>query len=186
MPKKVKILEIMSNKPVVINADDTVQDAAILMRKNDISGLVVVNENDAVAVVTFKDIGKKVIAENLSPRDVKVKDVMSSKMITAQDDETMSEVAMKMVANGVSRMPVLDKDNNVAGVVTKTDILKIMPSIINIFYEKEKEKEITPVPDRMTTDGICEECGNHSDELKLVEDRWLCEECEESQELGDA
>ncbi len=179
MPEHVKISEVMSKKVIVVDIDETVQKTAIIMREKDISGLVVIEDGNAVAVVTLDDIVKKVAAENISPRDAKVRDIMSSSIITAQDDESLTEVAMKMAANDISRMPVLDSEGNLCGVVTKTDMLKTMPALVNYLYEKETEKEIAPAPERVTVDGICEDCGNHSDELNKVDEKWICQECEE-------
>ncbi len=179
MPEQLKISEIMSADPVVVDVEDSVQDAAILMRKNNISGLVVVEKKSAIAIVTMKDIAKKVVAENLSARDVKIKEVMSSDMITATDDEDATGVAMKMAANSISRVPILDSEGNIAGVVTKTDILRTMPGLVNTLYEKENAQEIIPESDRVVSDGICEECGNHSDELTKVDEKWICQVCEE-------
>ncbi len=182
MPDRIKISEIMSDKPIVVDTYETVQRAALLMRESNISGLIVTRGGYAVAMVTLKDIAIKIAAENLSSGSVKVKDVMSSRIITAQGNDVLTKVATKMIANDISRIPVLDEDNNVLGIVTKTDLLKVMPALIDIFYEKEKE-ETTPVPESLVTEGVCEECENHSDELKNVDGRWLCEECAEIKTL---
>ncbi|RLG13953.1 MAG: hypothetical protein DRN66_03225 [Candidatus Nanohalarchaeota archaeon] len=184
MPERIKVSEIMSDKPIAINTYETVQKAALIMRKNNISGLIVARGKFAVAMVTLKDIAIKVVTEALSSRNVKVKDVMSSRIITAQKDETLTEVAKRMISNDISRIPVLDKNDNILGIVTKTDLLRVMPALINLFYEKEKEETI-PVPERLVTEGICEECRNYSDELREVNGRWLCEECAEIKTLID-
>jgi len=179
MPEHVKVSEVMSDKVFVVDINETVQMAAIIMREKDISGLIVIEDENAVAVIAIDDIIKKVVAENISPRDIKVRDIMSSSIITAQDDESLTDAAMRMAANDISRIPVLDSEGNLCGIVTKTDMLKTMPALVNYLYEKETEKEITPAPERATIDGICEECGNHSDELKKVDEKWICRECEE-------
>ncbi len=179
MPEHVKVSEVMSEKVIVVDIDETVQMAAIVMREKDISGLVVIEDENVVAVITLHDIVKKIVAENLSSRDVRVRDIMSSSIITAQADESLTDVAMRMAANDISRIPVLDKERDLCGVVTKTDMLKTMPALVNYLYEKESEKEITPTAERVTSDGICEDCGNHSDELNKVDEKWICHECEE-------
>jgi len=179
MPEHVKVSEVMSKKVIVVDIDEPVQIAAIVMREKDISGLVVLEDENVVAVITLRDIVKKVVAENLSSRDVKVRDIMSSSIVTAQDDESLTDVAMRMAANDISRIPVLDKEKDLCGIITKTDMIKTMPAIVNYLYEKESEKEITPTPERVTVDGICEDCGNHSDELNKVDEKWICRECEE-------
>lgn len=179
MPEHVKISEIISEKPLVIDIDDSVRKAALLMRENNISGLVVVEDKNAVAMITLKDIAKKVVAENLSPEYIKVRDIMSSRIITAGKEEIITEVAKIMAANSISRIPVLDEKGNLAGIITKTDILKIMPGLVNILYERENAEEIIPKPDRIMIEGVCEDCGNHSDELRKVDEKWICQECEE-------
>ena len=179
MPERIKVSEIMSEHPMVVDVEESIQKAAIIMRENNISGLIVVKKKYAVAMVTIKDLAIKILAENRLPQNTIIKDVMSSTIITASLNENLSDVGMKMVKNDISRMPVLDEQNNIAGIVTKTDLLRVMPSMINLFYERENEKEIIPVAQRTITEGICRECGNHSDELKDVDGYWLCEECGE-------
>ncbi|NOQ56300.1 MAG: CBS domain-containing protein [Nanohaloarchaea archaeon] len=179
MPEQVKVSEIMSENVYIIDIDENIQTAAHMMREKNVSGLIVIENGNAVAVLALDDIVKKVVAENISPMDVKVRDIMSSSMITAQVDERLTDVAMKMGTNDVSRIPVLDSKGNLKGIITKTDILKTMPAIVNYLYEKEAENEITPTADRSISDGICEDCGNHSDELRNVDNKWICQECEE-------
>ncbi len=176
-PHRVKVREVMTEQPIVIDIDKTVQEAAILMRRNNISGLVVVNGKAAVAFVTLKDIAKKVVAEDLSSKEVHVRDVMSQDMITCDVDDTLADISTKMVANNVSRIPVLDSDRNLIGIVTKTDMLEEMPGIINVFYEKDSAIGPSEKCEVQSLDGICEECGNHSDELKQYDSKWLCQEC---------
>ncbi|MBW6462397.1 MAG: CBS domain-containing protein [DPANN group archaeon] len=179
MPEQVKVSEIMSKNVFVIDIDENIQTVAHMMREKNVSGLIVIENDNAVAVLTLDDIVKKVVAENLSPIDVKVRDIMSSSMITAQVDELLTDVAMKMGANNVSRIPILDREGNLKGIITKTDMLKTIPAIVNYLYEKESEREIIPVTERILSDGICEDCGNYSDELRNFENRWICQECEE-------
>ncbi len=179
MPEQVKVSEIMSENVFVIDIDENVQTAAHMMREKNVSGLVVVEHDNAIAVIVIDDIVNKVVAENLSPRDVKVRDIMSSKMITAQVNELLTDVAMKMGANDISRIPILDSKGNLKGIVTKTDMLKVMPNLVNILYEMEKKNEIPRAIEKMLISGFCEECGNQSDELRNINERWICEECQE-------
>ena len=92
MPERIKVSEIMSERPVVIDTDETVQKAVLLMRENNISGLIVVKEKYAVAIITIKDIAMKTIAENLLPTKVKVKDVMNEDIIEVEKDITVQKL----------------------------------------------------------------------------------------------
>ncbi|MCK4550387.1 MAG: CBS domain-containing protein [Candidatus Aenigmarchaeota archaeon] len=174
-----KIFEIMSKPVIVIEEDKTIQESAFLLRKHNIRGLVVVRGHDAQGIITDRDIVSKVVAENLDPRNVAVKEIMVPKMITAKPDELINDVAKKMCANKVGRIPIVDDDGNIVGVVTETDITKLYPAMIDVLYERTSIEETPVVPERKLMQGRCEECDNTYDDLVEVNGRWLCRSCSE-------
>ncbi|MCK4967534.1 MAG: CBS domain-containing protein, partial [Candidatus Aenigmarchaeota archaeon] len=179
LPEESKISELMSHPVIVIDVNETIRDAAILLKTKNIHGLIVVNETDILGIITDKDIVFKVIAENLIPKETIVKDIMTHTLIFSNPDENIHDVSKKMYANNISRIPIIDLNEILVGIVTKTDIIKIYPAMIDIFTGKQYINEPVKSHERTLLDGRCEECGNAYDDLVDVCGLWLCRSCSE-------
>jgi CBS domain-containing protein len=175
MSNKVEISEVMTEGVIAVEKDKNVVDAAQLLEEEGIRGLVVVEGGEAVGVVVCRDIVYQVVAEGREPSDVLVEDIMSSDLIVAEEDEYLNDVAMAMVRNSISRVPVVRGDMLV-GIMTQSDILRAWPGFAEILEEqREMDEPATPRPG--TSDGYCENCENYSDELQNIDDMMLCPEC---------
>ncbi|NOR84678.1 CBS domain-containing protein [archaeon] len=179
LPKETKISEIMSTPVFVIDSTETIQNAAIMMRKKNIEGLIVIHKKEVEGLITNRDIVNKVVAENIKPQTMTVNDIMAPKIITAYPDETITDISKKMYANTVSRIPIIDKNENLVGIVTKTDITKVCPAMVEVLYEKAIIEEAPFGHERKLMDGRCEECGNAYTDLVDVQGLWLCRSCSE-------
>ena len=180
IPEKVLVSEVMAKNIAVIDSEASIQKASQILRKRNIHGLVVVSGKSAAGMLTDKDIISKVVAENKSPRDIKVKDVMSPKLIVAKPTDTIAQATRVMFANDASRLPVIDDRGELVGIITVRDMLRIYPGITDILNEELEIKETDPVPERTTIEGRCEECDNIAEDLVEVDGRWLCRDCSES------
>lgn len=178
----VTIKEVMTDGVIAIEQDKTVQEAAQLLREEWIRGLVVVENGEAVGIVVCRDIAYQVDAENRDPTDTKVEDIMSTDLIVAEEEELLDDVAMAMLKNNVSRIPVV-RDDMLVGILTQSDILRAWPGFAEIMEEKE-ELDAPASPREKTTEGVCEECENYSEELKEASGRLLCEECRASLDVS--
>lgn len=181
------VYEAMSRPVITIDGNSTIQEAALLLRKHGFHGLVVVDKKTkhVDGVITDKDIIAKVVAENKSPREMKVKDVMSPKLITAEREETVSRIAKVMYANGVSRAPVIDGDGHLIGIITTTDITRVLPGVVDVLGAKREIDEPPKIIERPGAEGRCEECGNIYEDLVEIKGIWLCSSCaEQYTEIG--
>ena len=181
---KVQVREIMSNPVITVKEADTVADAAALMREHDI-GCVIVTDGDGkpVGILTERDIARRVAAEGLCPGDVRVRDVMSSPLMTIDPDVDVVEAVRMMTRLKVSRLGVVYKDRLV-GIVSYKDIMRVIPEI---FYLASEIARTGPIPagGGPLLAGYCDGCGRWSRDLKEVEGRFLCEECRiEAEEAG--
>ena len=177
IPHKILVSEIMTRNVATIDSDATIQKASILLRKRNIYGLVVVSGKNVTGVLTDKDIVSKVVAENASARDIKVKDIMAPKIVVAKLEDSIADATRKMFANDLSRLPVIDDKGNLAGIISVRDMMRVYPGITEILDEELKIEEPTPLPDRTTIEGRCEECDNIAEDLVEIDGRWLCREC---------
>ncbi len=125
----IRVGELISGRLIYIDSEDNVIKAAILMRENDISSLLVKHKGDFVSIVTEKDIINKVVAEELYPGDVKVSEIMSKDLFTVSKNESIEEAAKLMKKKGVRRLVVLE-DERIVGIITETDIAKHLKAIV--------------------------------------------------------
>lgn len=112
-----KIGDLISRNLIYINSDSNTIKAAVLMRENNISCLVVKEKGEFVGIVTEKDIINKVVAEELYPGDVKIGDIMSKDLVSVSINERIENAAKLMMKKGVRRLAVLE-DDIIIGVIT--------------------------------------------------------------------
>lgn len=165
----------MTDGVIAIEQDKSIIEAANLLKEENIRGLVVVNNGDAVGVIVCRDIAYQVVAEGLDPQKTTVKDIMSTDLIVAEETEVLDEVAMAMVRNSVSRIPVV-RDEMLVGILTQSDIIRAWPGFAEIIGE-EQEMDAPATPRTETTSGNCESCENYSEELVEEDGMLLCPEC---------
>jgi predicted transcriptional regulator len=175
MAEEVPISEVMTEGVIAIEKDETVVEAARMLKEENIRGLIVVDEGEAVGVVVCRDITYHVVAEGRDPEDVTVEDIMSSDLIVAEEDEVLNDVAMAMVRNDVSRVPVVRGDMLV-GILTQSDILRAWPGFAEVIGE-EMEMDAPATPNTESQDGYCESCENYSEDLEETNGMLLCPEC---------
>lgn len=109
--------------------DISVTAAARLMRESHTGDLVVIDdadeEREPVGIVTDRDIVVQVLAQGRDPGRTTVGDIMSTQLVIASESEDSSQALQRMVAHGVRRVPVVDSEQCVLGIVTLDDMLRI-------------------------------------------------------------
>jgi CBS domain-containing protein len=116
-----KIGNVMSRDVQLIKPDDTIRSAAALMKKID-AGLLPVTENDKlVGMITDRDIAIRGVAEGKGP-DAKVRDAMSPEVKYCFEDEDVTHVAENMAELQVRRLPVMNRDKRLVGIVSLADL----------------------------------------------------------------
>lgn len=175
MSQNVELNEVMTEGVIAIETDSTIVEASKRLEEENIRGLVVVDDGEAVGVIVCRDIVYQVVSKGLDPKETTVEDVMSTDLIVAEESEYLDDVAMAMAKNDISRVPVVRGDMLV-GIVTQSDILRAWPGFAEIMSEEE-EMEAEAYPNPETQSGVCESCDNYSEELKEQNGMWLCPEC---------
>ena len=116
-----KISECMTHDAFLCAPDDTIQQAAELMSKADV-GFLPVGENDRlIGMITDRDIAIRGLAKGLKA-NAKVRDVMSGEVKYCFDDEDVGHVAHNMADVQVRRLPVVNRDKRLVGIVSLGDI----------------------------------------------------------------
>ncbi|HYC97180.1 CBS domain-containing protein [Brevundimonas sp.] len=115
------VSDCMTTDPRVCAPDDTIQDAARTMKKID-AGFLPVGENDRlIGMITDRDLAVRAIADGMGP-DTPVREVMTREVCYCYADEDLDEVAAQMSDLQVRRLPVLNRDKRLVGVISLGDI----------------------------------------------------------------
>ena len=118
-----KVKEAMTTKVSICSPKDAISTAAQAMADCD-AGLLPVGEDDRlVGMITDRDIAIRAVAKRLSP-DTPVREVMSSEVLYCYHDEDVEEVAKNMGDQKVRRLPVLDRDKRLVGIISIGDIAR--------------------------------------------------------------
>lgn len=117
------IQEIMTRHPRTCTADSPVQHAAQLMLDEDVGQIPVIDaQSRVIGVITDRDIVLRCIAAGGDPQHTNVAACMTSPALTLRDDATLDECAHLMAREQVRRVPIIDADGAICGIVAQADI----------------------------------------------------------------
>lgn len=121
----------LCNREVVFALRKTnITEAAQLMRQYHVGDLVVVDlvegKRVPVGIVTDRDIVIEIIGDSLSVDDFTVGDIMRQQLISVQEKDGVIETIQLMRAHGIRRIPVIDKEGGLAGIVSVDDMLDLL------------------------------------------------------------
>ena len=114
----------MTNNPCSIDADKPVSYAAKMMRDEDVGLAPIVEGERLVGVLTDRDIAVRVVAEGRDPDQVKVAEVASRDIVTLDPQQNLDEALRLMAQHQVRRLPVVEEDGRLVGVVAQADVAK--------------------------------------------------------------
>jgi CBS domain-containing protein len=175
------VKDVMVKPVITIDQEKTVKQAGELMKKTRKGCLIVTKKDKPVGIISDSDIIKKVVAKNTTPSKVKVKNIMSSPLITIGPDEDILTAVRKMKKNNIHRLPVVS-NGKLLGLLSLSDIAKTSPEMLDLLEYRLKMKSYEPEIKEERTSGICDSCDNYSDDLRNVNGQWLCETCREEME----
>jgi CBS domain-containing protein len=125
-----KIGEICTVQTIYCKRDETVQGAALLMRKYHVGDVVVIDQPNGekvpVGIVTDRDIVVGVIALGLDPGSLLVGDIMSDDLLTAAEEDDVYETIERMRFRGIRRVPVVNNGGGLTGIVSVDDLLEFL------------------------------------------------------------
>ena len=116
--------DIMTPDPQCVTPSDTVTEAARIMRDSDVGIVPVIDDSNSMrlaGVITDRDIAIRCVAEG---RDgtCRVSDLMSAEVVTALPDDDVSRVMDRMKTEQVRRIPIVDGDQRLVGIIAQADI----------------------------------------------------------------
>jgi len=117
-----KVSEIMTGTVELVKPETSVRDAAKRMADEDVGALPVGADEKLVGMVTDRDIAVRAVGAGKPIDDCNVKDVMSGGVLYCVEDADCSEVADNMAENKVRRLPVVNRDKHLVGIISLGDI----------------------------------------------------------------
>jgi len=116
-----QVKEVMSTDVHITRADHSICEAARMMAAIDAGALPVSDEDRLVGMITDRDIAVRAVAAHKSP-DTPVREVMSAEVMYCFDDDDLDAVAQNMADIKVRRLPVVNRDKRLVGIVSLADI----------------------------------------------------------------
>lgn len=131
----------MSHPPITIDQNSSMQDATKLLKQHHIHMLPVTKKDKLAGILTDRDL-KEASASDATTLEIhellyllaniKVKDIMTRDPITVPDDYTIEETAEILLDNKISGVPVMDRDGQLAGVITQSDLFKSLIALTGV------------------------------------------------------
>jgi CBS domain-containing protein len=117
-----KVAEVYTPNPQCISPDSSLMEAAQKMRALDI-GMLPVCDNDRLAgAITDRDIAIRAVAEGLDPRGTQVRQVLTPEIHYCFETQSVNEVAQMMEEKQIRRLPVLNEEKRLVGIVSLGDL----------------------------------------------------------------
>jgi acetoin utilization protein AcuB len=128
----------MSKEVVTVNADDSMQNAIYILQEQNIKMLPVMDDGNLVGIITDRDL-KKASPSDATTLDmhellfliskIKVKDLMKKPVYTVPPDYTVEEAAALLLEKKISGLPVVDENNRLIGIITRSDLFRVIISL---------------------------------------------------------
>ena len=126
-----KVRDIMQKNVITIESLKKAHDAAIILKEKEISFLVVVKEGKPIGIVSERDIVRKIVADNNDAQTTQLEIIMSKNFKWVEPNASIEAAVQKMLNNNIRRLVVLENEN-LAGVITQTDLTEFLRSKILI------------------------------------------------------
>jgi CBS domain-containing protein len=179
METEIPVRDIMTRPVITADVDLDILSAAKRMGSANVGCLIVVSGNKPTGILTERDLVKKIIAQAVDPRNVKVGEIMSSPVVAIEPEANLRDAAALMLQSGVKRLPVIS-NGKLVGIITDTDLVSGsslgMNEILSDLLEMHREGIHFEQPRGMVR-GICEVCGQLSDSLESINGELLCWSC---------
>jgi len=124
-----KAEDVMITKVAIIDENVSVKKAAEIMGQIDMGAIIVTAEGKTKGILTERDILKRIVAEGKDANKIKVKNIMSSPLITINPKTTLKEAAHIMFEKKIKNLPV-SLENRLIGLVNLHDICKSQPQVL--------------------------------------------------------
>ncbi len=138
-----RVVDLMTTDVIRVSPDTRIKEAARLMFRHRVSGLPVVDADGRLSgIITEADFLRMEVARNEAdePQPLEtVGEVMSSGVVTVAPDAEITEAAKMMVIQDVKRLPVVDADNKMLGIIARLDIVAVFTRPDEVIEDEIRE-----------------------------------------------
>ena len=115
------VQEAMTSNPMAITPETTAQESAQLMKTEDVGSLPIVEDGRLVGVITDRDLAVRAVAEGRGA-ETPVAEIASKDLVTIDPQQSLEEAARLMAEHQVRRLPVVEEDGRLVGVLAQADV----------------------------------------------------------------
>ena len=180
-----KVSDVMTHVPVIVGPESTLAECAAEMKNKKVGTLIVGEGKKLLGILSERDIVRKAIGDpdkfvkkGQDVTAVKAEDLMVKDIITIDPTKDIFDAIQMMKDYDIRHLPVVHS-GDLVGILTMKDVLKIEPQLFEILVEKIKLREEArkPINKINTSEGICELCGNYTEELIEKDGSMVCKKC---------
>ena len=128
----------MTKEPRVVRRDTNVQEVVATMNKYDISSIIVVEERRPIGIVTHKDIISKLVQARIPPEAVTAREIMTSPIITINEESSIEEAARLMSKKHIKKL-IVTRNTELAGIITSSDLVREAPKTTELLNQLLKK-----------------------------------------------
>jgi CBS domain-containing protein len=134
MASNVKVRDIMTKKVQVVREDTNLHEVVATISKFDINSIVVVQGEKPIGIITTRDTLVRAFEHGMPISSMKASMVATSPLITIDEEATIEEAAKLMKRARIKHLPVTS-NNKLVGIITDTDIMFAVPSMLSMMEE---------------------------------------------------
>lgn len=140
-----RVSEYCNREVVVLEQDASVTEAARIMREHHVGDVVVTRSEQGkripVGILTDRDIALEIVAKSADPEVVSAGDAMSFELVTVAEDDDLMHAIEIMRDKGIRRLPVVDLDEALIGILTIDDVLDLFSEVfIDIVHLVDRQR----------------------------------------------
>ena len=143
-----RVGEYCNREVVVIEQDGSITEAARIMREYHVGDVIIVRSQNGkqipVGILTDRDIALEIVAKSADPEALSVGDAMTYELTTVNEDDDLMHVIEVMRDKGIRRVPVVNLDEVLVGIITVDDLLDLMSEVfidIVLLVDTQRKRE---------------------------------------------
>ena len=114
--------DVMTARPRCAAPDTPLSQVAVLMETEDVGAIPILDGDRLVGMITDRDIVVRAVAKDKDPRGMPGREISSGELVTVRPDQDLSDALRLMAQRQVRRLPVVDDENRLVGMVSQADI----------------------------------------------------------------
>ena len=134
--------QVMTRDVLTATPTSNIVDCAKLMAEKELGSTVILEEDKVIGILTEQDLARKVLALGLDPNNTPVEQVMTKDVSTIAPEQDVYYAMVQMGQNKIKHLPVI-KDNQLQGIVSFKDVIKIQPDLIDLLNFKSNMAELS-------------------------------------------